>query len=152
MPRAVPVTDAAWKAQGAGRGDAVVWVCATCRPRERGHRGPHGGEEGHEADGGGDPAALTDAIRAATGRAGLRVRVERVECMGACARPVAVGLSAPGLAHYVFEGVSVGDAEDVARSVRAWLAADRGWIGDARLCGRLRHCLRARVPAPPDRS
>lgn len=77
-----------------------------------------------------------------------QVQVTLVACLGACADPISVGLQGAGRASYVFSGVKPrADAGDIARTCRAYLAADAGWIEDARPCGRLRDCLRARLPA-----
>lgn len=68
-------------------------------------------------------------------------------CLGVCADPVTVAVQAAGRATYVFSGLGVEDAGDIAAFVAAYLAADAGWIEDARPLGRLRHCLVTRVPA-----
>lgn len=99
---------------------------------------------------GATPEADQRAIADALAREGLadRVRIVMVDCMGACEDPGALGFQGQGLAAYVFAGVRmVDDADDIARTCRAWLEAPDGWIGDARACGRLRDCLRARLPA-----
>ena len=113
--------------------DAVarVFLCASCRR------------------GGGDVATDCDLLRAALAEAGLgeAFRVASVDCMGGCAAPVSVGFQGPGRATYLFNGVTIGeDRGDIIAFCRAWLAADAGWIEDARPLGRLRFCLRARVP------
>ncbi len=98
---------------------------------------------------GADPKADRLAVSDALARAGLgdRVQVALVDCMGTCENPGALGLQGAGLAAYVFAGVRpVDDADDIARTCRVWLEAPDGWIGDARDCGRLRDCLRARLP------
>lgn len=57
-------------------------------------------------------------------------------------------LQAPGGASYVFEGIDLArDRADVLATLRAYLAAPGGWIEDARPCGRLRFCLKVRLPA-----
>jgi predicted metal-binding protein len=99
---------------------------------------------------GANPQADRRAVSDALARAGLaqQVQVAMVDCMGACENPGALGLQGAGLAVYVFAGVRmVDDAADIALTCKAWLAAPQGWIGDARSCGRLRDCLRARLPA-----
>jgi len=63
------------------------------------------------------------------------------------ARPVLMALQAPGRGAYLFHDLNPGDAADVAATIRAYLAAPDGWIGDARPCGRLRLCLKLRIPA-----
>ena len=112
---------------------ATIHVCRTC-----------GGAAG-EVPGG---AALAERVRAVLdGPDAPPARIASVDCMGACALPVSLGLAAPGRAHYLFAGLTPDDADDVVATLRCWLEAPRGWIVDARPCGRLRHCLRARIPA-----
>ena len=94
-------------------------------------------------------AAIANALE----RQGLsgHVQVRDVACMGACEKPVSVGLQGAGRASYVFAGVEPqGDADDIAQTCRTYLDSPEGWIDDARPCGRLRLCLRARLPALPD--
>jgi len=42
------------------------------------------------------------------------------------------------------------DAEDLVKTCKLYLEAHKGWIKDARPCGRLRHKLRTRIPALED--
>lgn len=68
--------------------------------------------------------------------------------LGGCSDPVGIAFQGLGRASYVFSGLVVAsDITDIVAFCRAYLAADKGWIVDARPLGRLRHCLRARVPA-----
>ncbi len=95
-------------------------------------------------------ARETEAIRDALTRAGLSERVALREhaCMNGCANPVTIGLQGQGMASYVFAGVApITDADDIAATCSVFLKSDAGWIEDARPCGRLRQCLRARLPA-----
>ena len=97
-----------------------------------------------------DRAAERQAVAEALAHAGLadRVDLEEHACFSACAQPVAVGLQGQGMASYVFEGIDpVADAADIAATCRTYLDSQSGWIEDARPCGRLRECLRARLPA-----
>ncbi|MEM5583242.1 DUF1636 family protein [Roseibium sp. AS2] len=74
--------------------------------------------------------------------------VGTVDCMGACEQPVSLAFQGEGRATLVFAGLSFPqDIDDIVATGRAWLAAENGWIEDARPCGRLRLCLRARIPA-----
>ena len=78
----------------------------------------------------------------------IPVSIRTAECMGACQSPVSLALQGPGRATYLFADVEPGnDASDIAKTCRTYLDSPRGWIEDARPCGRLRHCLRARIPA-----
>lgn len=108
----------------------TLLLCATCEGA---------GREGDQ-----------QAISAALAQAGLadQVNLDMVECMGACEKPVTLGLQGAGRASYVFAGVRPQqDADDIARTCATYLAAQAGLIKDARPCGRLRDCLRARLPA-----
>jgi len=98
----------------------------------------------------GSNPADNHAIRQELERQGLtgQVRLSEVACMGACENPVSLGLQGAGRASYVFAGVHPKqDAADIAATCRTYLDAPAGWIEDARPCGRLRDCLRARLPA-----
>lgn len=78
----------------------------------------------------------------------LQVQVATVACMGACHDPISLGLQGAGRASYVFSGVNPQqDAADIVRTCQTYLDSPAGWIEDARPCGRLRDCLRARLPA-----
>jgi predicted metal-binding protein len=67
-------------------------------------------------------------------------------CLSVCAEPVALAVQARDKATYVFGGVTVADAADVAAFADLYDTAPDGWIDDARPAGRLRFCLKARVP------
>ncbi|WP_170572626.1 DUF1636 family protein [Ruegeria atlantica] len=97
-----------------------------------------------------DRAAERQAVGAALSRAGLEDRVEVSDhaCFSGCSEPTALALQSAGRASYVFSGVNiVADAEDIAATCNTYLDSPEGWIEDARPCGRLRMCLRARIPA-----
>lgn len=118
-----------------GRRMRIV-VCATCDPDA-------GGEGG---------GRFLRSLRQALDRDGLgdAVDLASVDCMGACAEPVALALQGEGRASYLFSGVSpLQDVADILSTCREYLAAPDGWIVDARPCGRLRLCLRGRIPALP---
>ncbi len=96
------------------------------------------------ASGGGPALAAALAPVAAQAGAGLR----SVECLGACAAPLAMALSSAGRAAYLFGDLDPeSNARDVGALLVAYGGASGGWIDDARPLGRLRHCLRGRVPA-----
>lgn len=97
-----------------------------------------------------DGAAGLGAVRAALAGAGLAARVTVGEhaCFNVCDRPVSLVLQGAGRATYVFSGLDpVADAGDIAATCALYLDAPKGWIADARGCGRLRACLHARIPA-----
>ena len=74
--------------------------------------------------------------------------VRWVDCMNVCDEPVTIALQGKDKATYLFAGVSLDtDIDDIVTTCQAYLAADVGWIEDARPCGRLRHCLKSRIPA-----
>ena len=69
------------------------------------------------------------------------------DCLSACATPVSVAVQAHGKATYVFAGLTDADAPDIAAFAALYDASPDGWIADARPAGRLRFCLKSRVPA-----
>lgn len=76
------------------------------------------------------------------------VEIKESACLGPCARPSVISLQSPGQAGYVFAGIDFSqDADDLVATCTLYLSSDRGWIEDARPCGRLRHLLVARMPA-----
>lgn len=110
--------------------DAVLRICAQCDPARFG------------------PAL--ERLRATLVASDLAGRVAAVEqaCFNACDAPVSVSLQGPDRATYFFRHVDPeSDAEDILATLRVYLSSPDGWIEDARPCGRLRHCLMARVPA-----
>jgi predicted metal-binding protein len=90
--------------------------------------------------------ALGKALR----EAGLegRVRIARASCLGGCEEPRSIALQSAGRASYVFSDLDLTkDAADIVATCALYLQAPQGWIEDAQPCGRLRWCLRARIPA-----
>lgn len=109
-------------------------ICATCSV----------GPDGLSAD------EFADRIKLALLGARLETvfSVDQVACMGACCDPTPLAIQGAGKATYLFAGLDPKtDAGDIIATCRTYLDAPSGWIEDARTCGRLRHCLRARVPA-----
>jgi predicted metal-binding protein len=102
-------------------GDRIT-VCATCRE--------------------GAGQVLADHLR----ERGLEVRL--VECLNACGAPLALAVTGEGKATYLFGGVDPeGQAGEVVAFAGLYRDAPGGEVADARSCGRLRFCLRARIPA-----
>lgn len=98
----------------------------------------------------GSPEEAEIAIAAELAGKGLEAQFEIVqtECMGGCEEPVSLALQGEGKATYLFTGIRFPeDAVDTVRTCGKYLQSDQGWIEDATGCGRLRHCLRARIPA-----
>lgn len=90
------------------------------------------------------------ALRAALEEASFDVPVEFATqaCMNACSRPSSLALQGVGRATYFFDDVKPEeDVEDILATIRTYIGAPAGWIEDARPCGRLRFCLKGRVPA-----
>lgn len=90
------------------------------------------------------------ALQAEIDRAGLPVpvRVRAQDCMNLCDEPVAVAIQGAARASYLFAGLSpVQDASEIAATIAAYLDSPGGWIEDAQRCGRLRFCLKGRIPA-----
>lgn len=70
--------------------------------------------------------------------------------LGGCDLPIGLAIQGVGRASYVFHSVSLEqDSADIVALCRSYLQSEAGWIEDARPLGRLRFCLRARVPAAP---
>lgn len=107
---------------------AVLHLCATC-----------------------DPAGFETAcngLQQALNAANLPASVHAQPCMNACADPVSLALQADARATYFFAGINpITDRVDIVATVAAYLNSPHGWIEDATVCGRLRHCLKGRVPA-----
>lgn len=104
----------------------------------------------HSCAGTRDPAAERLAVQNALVKDGLadRVEVGQHSCFSGCEDPVSISLQGLNLASYVFSGLNpISDADDISVTCRAYLDSPAGWIEDARSCGRLRLCLRARIPA-----
>jgi len=102
----------------------------------------------HEAGTTADDAlkAVKQALEAA--RLDDRLDLDTVDCMGACEQPVSLVFQGQDRATFVFSGVQFpDDVSDIVATARTYLEAKDGWIEDARSCGRLRFCLRARIPA-----
>lgn len=97
-----------------------------------------------------DPAGFArarDGLQDALEAAGLNGQVRAQACMNACADPVSLALQGTGRATYFFAGIDpVTDRADIVATVAAYLRSPGGWIEDATACGRLRHCLKGRVP------
>ncbi len=91
----------------------------------------------------GPGAALVDAVRPNLPDWDVVIH----DCLSVCAEPVSVAAQADGKATYVFAGVTDGDADDVLAFAKLYDATADGWIEDARPLGRLRFCLKTRVPA-----
>jgi predicted metal-binding protein len=89
-------------------------------------------------------AALAERLRA-----GLpEVEVRLAECLNACGAPLALAVTGDGKASYLFGGVEPdAQAEEVAAFMGLYAVAPAGEVADARACGRLRLCLRGRIPA-----
>ena len=111
---------------------AVLTLCSTCK--------------GDRSE---DVAVILQTLKQSN--LGQSATVRLTACLGACEDPVSLGLQGQGRASYVFSGINPQeDAADIASTCRTFLQVEKGWIEDARPCGRLRHCLRARVPALSD--
>lgn len=104
-----------------------VIVCSTCRRAGADPTGP----------------ALIEDLR---DRLGDGFTVVPQACMSACAEAQVVSFRAPGKAAYIFAGLTPKDAADIAAFARLWADTADGWIEDARPAGRLRFCLRGRIP------
>ena len=71
-----------------------------------------------------------------------------VDCMAGCARPVTVGLQAPGKASYLFGDIrSAEDLTALARFARIYQHSDSGWTKATDRPKPLLHKTLARLPA-----
>lgn len=68
-------------------------------------------------------------------------------CLNMCDSPLAAAVQGAGRATYLLAGLTLDDAADLAGFATLYDAAPQGWITDARPAGRVRLCLRGRVPA-----
>lgn len=76
------------------------------------------------------------------------VVVRGSRCMLACGEPLALSLQCPTKVAYLFSHVHPEyDLENVLALVRLFVSDEEGVILDARPIGRLRHCLKGRLPA-----
>ena len=91
-------------------------------------------------------AAFVAALRK---RLGAHFAIAAHACFSVCSEPQALAFRAPGKAAYVFSGLNLDDLEDIAAFAQLWSGLVDGWIEDARPIGRLRFCLKARIPATP---
>ena len=104
-------------------GDRIT-VCASCRE--------------------GEGEALAGRLR--EGLPGVEVRL--VECLNACGAPLALAVTGEGKASYLFGGMEPeAQAEEVVAFMALYREAPAGEVADARGIGRLRLCLRGRLPA-----
>ena len=85
------------------------------------------------------------AMAAALKVPGWEVRLH--DCFNVCSEPVTLAVQASGKATYLFAGLTEADTADVRAFLRLHDAATDGWVDDARAAGRLRFCLKGRVPA-----
>ncbi|WP_204112868.1 DUF1636 family protein [Shimia biformata] len=111
--------------------DTVI-ICETCRT-------PSGDAQG---------LGFAKALRAALDAQGRRdIAVETVACLNICDEPVSLALRGDGKETYLFAGVDPSaDLDDAVALAGLFAEADSGVITDARAAGRLRFCLRGRVP------
>ncbi|MEP2531096.1 DUF1636 family protein [Shimia sp.] len=97
----------------------------------------------------GDGATIDAEFAAAVRDAGVAdFEVQEVSCLNMCDEPLTLALRAPGKVAYLFAGVRPGsDLKDVIALLTLYRDAPGGVIEDARPAGRLRFCLKGRVPA-----
>lgn len=68
-------------------------------------------------------------------------------CFSVCSEPLGLSVQAQGKATYLFAGLTRADVDDLVAFAALYDAAPDGWIDDARPAGRVRFCLKGRVPA-----
>lgn len=111
---------------------AVVVICSSCQANM--------------------PNQVVGQLADAIGLAGLdkSVVVSQQACLNVCGSPIAVAIQGLNRATYVFGDVDLPcDTNDLLATLRSYLKNPDGWIEDGSTCGRLRHCLKARVMALP---
>lgn len=101
------------------------------------------------ADGQKSGADIADAVvRLLNDRGGCNdVDVIKTPCLNICDEPVSLALRAQGKMAYLFSGIEREDVHDIAVLVDLYVQAKGGVIEDARPAGRLRFCLKGRIPA-----
>lgn len=105
-----------------------LFICETCQ----------------DADGRTPGPQMAQSVRALLND---EAEVVLTPCMNLCDEPVSVALRAPDKMAYLFAGTGLDDVADIAALARLYVAAKAGVIDDARPAGRLRHCLKGRIPA-----
>gem|GEM_PF-167087 len=116
----------------------TVFICSSCRL-----------DDATEPQGDALATALKTLFANADDPAIRAFNIETFECMSACANPTAISFRAHNKAAYLFSGIDPAhDHDDILAFAKLYLDAKDGWIEDARPCGRLRHCLMGRIPAP----
>jgi predicted metal-binding protein len=76
------------------------------------------------------------------------IDIMMVHCLGACPRPCAAALSAPGKWRLRFEGLSPSVLSDFVAATKVYSATGDGLLGDRGLSPSLRERLGARAPPP----
>ena len=89
---------------------------------------------------------LARALDAALTEAGLRVAVEKIDCMSGCARPSTVAFRAEGKTAYLFGDITVADIPNLVTFLRLYAGSVDGDLADARPLGPLRGKAIARIP------
>ncbi|WP_424988321.1 DUF1636 family protein [Microbulbifer sp. S227A] len=111
----------------------IVQICRSCHVRDQDPQGP----------------GFADALRLALAdHPDIRnVVVEDSRCMLNCGEPLAFALSCTGKMAYVFADLRPEhDLDNLLALVRLYWQSPTGAITDARPIGRLRHCLKGRLP------
>ncbi|MBT5798936.1 MAG: DUF1636 family protein [Alphaproteobacteria bacterium] len=88
------------------------------------------------------------SLQTALQNAGFTARVVSAPCLGVCSAPTSITLQAEKCASYIFKNIDLkADQADIIATCRLYVNSKKGWIEDARECGRLRHLLHAKIPA-----
>ena len=93
-----------------------------------------------------DPALFGQVSEALQG-AGVRARLQQVDCMSGCKRPQTLAGRQSGKTAYLFGEISAGDLPDLLTFLRLYRDSADGNFADARALGRLRFKAIARIPA-----
>ena len=92
-------------------------------------------------------SAWADKLSAAAAESGLDIDVKMTSCLNMCDTPLSFALQGAEKATYLFSGVNPKtDTKDMIGLLRLYLDAPDGWITEAAEAGRLRFCMKGRVP------
>ncbi|WP_291729577.1 DUF1636 family protein [Leisingera sp. F5] len=93
-----------------------------------------------------DPA-LPGQAAAVLEAAGVKVKLQQVDCMSGCKRPQTLAVRQSGKTAYLFGEITAKDLPDILTFLRMYGESADGNFADARPLGNLRFKAIARIPA-----
>ena len=91
--------------------------------------------------------AWASQLSTAVAKHGLNIDVLTTPCLNMCDTPLSFALQGHKKATYLFSGADPQtDTQDMLGLLKLYNDAPDGWIEDAQKSGRLRLCLKGRVP------